>query len=290
MNKGNLHEPVLVHEVIEYLHIENQARYIDATLGTAGHSIEIIKRGGVILGIEEDPEMLKVANESVKGQQSTFVKGNFRDIDTIAKTQNFESVDGIIFDLGVSNPQLTSSSRGFSFAHPNSDLDMRLDPDAQGLKASDLLNLLREDQLQVLFGKVLDWQDSRKLVKGILLFRSTKAFKTTGDFLQVCRSLKGKAVLHNATLPFLALRMTVNSELENLSEALPKAYSLLRKGGRLLVISFHSGEDALVKKYFREIEDNGARILTKKPITPGQKEIESNPRSRSAKMRVLEKI
>jgi 16S rRNA (cytosine1402-N4)-methyltransferase len=226
------------------------------------------------LGIEADPEMLEIAKERIS--EGKFVLGNFKSIDEIARNNGFENVSGILFDLGVTNLQLTSEGRGFSFANPEAELDMRVNPQDQGVKASDLLNVLREDQLTDLFKETLDrgaagWI-SRKIIK-------VRPIQTVGDFLEVCRGLKGKSSLNEATLPFLAVRIAVNSELENLNEVLPKAYGLLKSGGRMIVISFHSGEDRIVKN-FQE-----SRL-----ILPSEDEVRVNPRARSAKMRVIEKI
>ena len=264
----------MVREAVEQLHIKTGSKYIDATLGNGGHTLEITKAGGIVLGIEADPEMLKIA-ESRLGDKAKLVLGNFKNIDTIATENGFDKVSGILFDLGVTNIHLTNDSRGFSFSNPNLQLDMRLNPEGQGVKASDLLNALREDQLIQLFETTLDSGSSRWLARRVILERP---IETVGDFLKVCEGLKSKQGLNPATLPFLAVRISVNSELDNLKEVLPKAYELLESGGRLVVISFHSGEDRLAKEFMK-----GELIL------PKGEEISKNPRARSAKMRVYEK-
>lgn len=278
MKTDEYHESVMVREVIKNLHIKNQAKYIDATLGTGGHTIEIAENGGVVLGIEADPKMLELAKVRLKDSRPTpkLVQGNFIDIDKIAKKEGFDKVSGILFDLGVTNLHLTSDSRGFSFGDPDSDLDMRLNLDTQGVKASDLINALREDQLVDLFSQTMDAGSTRWLVNRIIQMRPVS---TVGDFLNICSGLRGKPGLNSATLPFLALRIAVNNELDNLEEVLPKAYELLEVGGNLIVISFHSGEDRIVKKF-------GDSVL----IYPKDDEISGNPRARSAKMRVIKKI
>ncbi len=283
MKKDNYHESVMTREVIENLHIKSQAKYIDATLGTAGHTLEIAKQGGSVLGIEADPEMLAIAKKRLEDTCPTpkLVLGNFIDIDKIAHKEGFEKVSGILFDLGVSNIHLTDTSRGFSFGNSEADLDMRLNPEAQGVKASDLLNLLRKDQLTDLFMVTLDPGPSRWLSKRIMDFRKDKPISTVSDLLEICKGLKtGKKTLNEATLPFLALRIAVNSELDNLKNVLPKAYDLLEEGGRLVVITFHSQEDKIVKEFFGKKGEY---------IVPSQSEIGNNPRSRSAKMRVLQR-
>ena len=284
----NYHETVMVSEVLEALNVllKSQARYIDATLGTGGHAEAILERGAEVLGIDLDPQMLKIAEERLKkfGKKVKFAKGNFRNIDILAKENGFDKVDGIIFDLGTSNLQLTSAERGFSFANPEAPLDMRFEPEEQGVKGSDLLNGLREDQLRVLFGGVLGWHDSQRLARRVATERLVKPFQTVDDFLKIAR-VGGKERLNPATLPFLALRIAVNSELENLEEGLLKAYVLLKKGGKLAVITFHSGEDAIVKHFGKRV----GGLETKKPIKPSPEEIAQNPKARSAKLRIIEK-
>ena len=255
-----------------------------------------------MLGIDADEELLEIArkrleiacptlNNSVQGHFK-LVNGNFRNIDEIAKRMEVKEVDGILFDLGVSNLHLKSQTRGFSFESGSAPLDMRIDTKTQGVTAADLLNNLREDQLIGLFNSVMIQPVARKLAKEVVFRRKEKPIKEISDFLAIVRRARvdgGK--LNPATLPFMALRMAVNSELENLKIALPKALELLKKGGRLVVISFHSGEDALVKNFFREMQNkNLVKVLTKKPIVSTREEIVKNPRARSAKLRCFEKI
>jgi 16S rRNA (cytosine1402-N4)-methyltransferase len=285
-----LHEPVLVRQVLERLHIDKGDRIIDATVGTGGHAMVIAAAGARVLGIDADKEMLAVAAKRLP-RSCTLVHGNFRNIDEIAVKAGWNAADGIVFDLGVSNPQLTSAARGFSYTHPEASLDMRVDPIQQGLTGADLLNALREDQLVVLFEKVLDWSAARKIAKEVVRFRTAGKIKTVGDFLEICRFLRGKPGLPPATRPFLALRMAVNGELENLEEALPKALGLLGKGGRLAVITFHSGEERRVVTFFRQVQrERAGRMITKAPLTPTEAEIASNARARSAKLFILEKL
>lgn len=278
----------MVKEVLEALnvHLKSQARYIDATLGTGGHTEALLKAGAEVLGIDIDRRMLEIAEERLKkfDGKVKFVLGDFRNVDIIARENGFEEVDGVIFDLGTSNPQLTSEERGFSFSNSDAPLDMRFDPENQAVKGSDLLNGLREEQLRVLFGRVLDWESSAKLAKRVVTERQVKPLETVGDFLKISR-LGGKEGLNPATLPFLALRIAVNSELENLEEGVTKAYSLIRQGGKLVVITFHSGEDAIVKHFGKKV----GGLTTKKPLRPTEEEVGRNPRARSAKLRVIEK-
>lgn len=303
MKKPKYHKPVLTKEVLNALHINNQAKYIDATLGTGGHSQEIIRNGGLVLGIEADEDALKTAKRRLdktcsavrhKAQSSCFklAHANFKDIGQIAKTNGYEMVNGILFDLGVNSQQLTSDKRGFSFSNPKALLDMRIDPQGQKVTAADLLNGLRKDQLDEMFLVVLDYKEAINLAKRVVETRKTSPFKTVEDLLKVAgRPANKKSGLHPATKAFLALRIAVNSELENIKEAIPAALSLLASEGRLVVISFHSGEDKIIKECFKDFQKEGvAEIETKKPIIPTKQEIRANPSARSAKMRVLIKI
>lgn len=279
MKSSSYHESVMVQEAVGELHVKKTRKYIDATLGTGGHAIEIAGLGGEVLGIEMDPKMLTLAKERLEKAYPApkLVQGNFTEIDEIAEECGFGKVSGILFDLGVSNLHLTHDPRGFSFSDPSSPLDMRLDPETQGVSARDLINALRQDQLADLFGSVMEKGPSRWLAGNIVEKRLIRPFSTVGDFLEAVRGLRAKPGLNPATLPFLALRIAVNSELDNLVKALPKAFDLLEKGGRMIVISFHSGEDMIVKKFLGK----------SKLIFPTHEEVEKNPRARSAKMRVL---
>ena len=294
MKSNNYHESVLVGEAIQALHIEKTRKYIDATTGNGGHTAEILKNGGLVLGIELDPEMLKVAEKRLKKEieegKCKLVNDNFINIDSVAKENNWQPVDGILLDLGVTNIHLKDLERGFSFENPEATLDMRINPKAQGVTAADLLNVLREDQLEDLFKITLEPGAAKWITGRVLHSRAVKPITTVGDMLEVSEDLEiGKKGLHKATLPFLALRIAVNSELSNLEEVLPKAFNLLGKGGRLVVISFHSGEDAIVKSFFKKKTREGAKILTFKPISADEAELNVNRRARSAKMRVLQK-
>ena len=295
--KEKIHKSVLTKEVLEALglddaHLNHQASYIDATIGLGGHTLEIVKRGGTVLGIDMDNEMLNLAEERLANENSyKLVLGNFKDIKSIAERENFTDVDGILFDLGVSNIQLTSDMRGFSFNNKEALLDMRIDTSG-GPTAADLLNVLRRDQLTDLFSQVLTDFESKKIALEIVEFRKNNPIKTTSDFLSICEKVfKKQRNINPATRAFLALRMAVNSELENLQEALPNALSLLKNKGRLVVISFHSGEDAIVKNFFNLQKDLGKGVVVnKKLIVPTEEEVRDNPKSRSAKLRILEKI
>lgn len=301
----NYHKSVLTKEVLKSFgldraHSNYQAWYIDATLGHAGHSLAIINAGGKVLGIEEDIQTLEIANErlnkacpAVVNKQPPYVTlhGNFSDIDLLVKKANIENVRGILYDLGVNNDQLVSTDRGFSFNSPEALLDMRIDRDTNKVTASDLLNALREDQLVDLFSEVLTQFEAKKLAGAVIKRRKYANFQYVSDFLETCDSIfPKKSKIHPATRAFLALRIAVNSELDALKNSLEKGIEILKPEAVVSVISFHSGEDILVKNIFKEWEKGGkGEILTKKPITPGIEEIESNPKARSAKLRTFRK-
>lgn len=293
MNKNvEFHEPVLAQEVLDNLGapLNSQAEVIDATLGSGGHSLEMAKKGYRVLGIEADPEILEIARQRLGGK-AKLVHGNFRAIDKIAREAGFAPVQAVLFDLGVSNLTLTDTTRGFSFGSPEAKLDMRLDKALQGLTAAGLLNALREDQLAVLFGRIFKHFEAKALARAVIRFREGKKIETVSDLIAISKVLRPKGHLNQATLPFLAVRIAVNSELENLSEALPKAFELLVRGGRLLVITFHSLEREIVKEFFNRMTSGGlGKVVTRQPVLPKAAEIEANPRSRSAELRIIEKI
>lgn len=298
-NNFSYHETVMANEAVDGLHIKKLANYIDATAGNGGHMAKILEMGGNALGIDLDPAMIQIAERRLNdaypapirsGPHFKLIKGNFTDIDAIAAENNWTPVSGILLDLGVSNIHLKDDRRGFSFGNPDAVLDMRIDPTTQGVKACDLLNVLREDQLEKLFGATMERGPAKWLSRKIIFFRGRNQISTVGDMLELAKDLKtGKSGLNEATLPFLALRIAVNSELSNLEEVLPKAFNLLEHGGRLVVISFHSGEDSIVKNFFKRCESEGSITVTPKPIYASEEEVENNKRSRSARLRILEK-
>ncbi|WKZ25942.1 MAG: 16S rRNA (cytosine(1402)-N(4))-methyltransferase RsmH [bacterium] len=274
---GKYHESVMVKEVIESLHVNTSSQFIDCTLGTGGHTEAILSAGGQVLGIEADPKMLSVAKKRLSDQKVKLVLGNFVDIDQIAKEKGFSDIDGILLDLGVSNLHLMDDDRGFSFTEGDQELDMRLNPETQGVKASDLLNALNVGQLTEMFNKVMDLGLSRKWAKRVI---STRPYKTVNDLKKTAFDMPHKPGIDSATLPMLALRIAVNSELENLKVALKKAYNLLKKGGRLSVIVFHSTEEQVVKDFMRDEKNKGKLKLR----LPNENEIYKNKKSRSAKL------
>lgn len=289
------HEPVLKNEVIANLQVRDGKKYIDCTLGDAGHTIEILRRGGIVLGLDINEESLERANERIKkeGLASNFIPvlGNFKKIEELAIANKMAQVDGILYDLGYSSYQLDDSSIGLSF-QKDKPLDMRLDSEL-GVTAADLVNMLNEKQLADLIFNYSQEKYAKKFAKAIVNARSLKKIETTKQLAELLASQvplgyeNGR--INPATRTFQALRIVVNDELENLELSLPRASHLLLPGGFLIVISFHSMEDQLVKR-FGQSAGPKLKIVTRKPIVPADDELARNSRSRSAKMRVFESI
>ncbi len=266
---------------------------MDATLGDGGHSIEILKREGKVVAIDVDPQALARAHQrfedlGINKERYKLVLGNFRNLNSLTKTSL--EFDGVLFDLGVSSLQLDSPLRGFSFSK-SGPLDMRMDP-ALGVKALDLVNGLNKGELNELFIKLGEEKHSRKLADAVVFARGVGKIETTlqlADIIEKTVGRKGK--IHPATKVFQALRMAVNDEPGALEEALPQGFGKLKGGGKILIISFHSLEDRIVKNTFKKWEEEGlGKIETDKPIVPNPEEVFENPRSRSAKLRIFKKI
>lgn len=295
MNK--YHIPVLLNEVIELLDITPGGKYIDATLGGGGHSFTILELGGEVLGLDVDQEALNYVADKVKSEESkiknnepVLVRGNFKDIEKIAREHGFDNVSGIVFDLGVSSHQFDTPERGFSF-QKEGPLDMRMDKDLK-LEATYLVNILSKGELYELFSKLGEERFSKAISNSIVRARRIKPIITTTQLGEIIdRSVPGNIKREAQARIFQALRIAVNDELNSLKIALPGAYNLLENGGKIAVISFHSLEDRIVKNQFAQWEKKGqGKILTKKPIAPSLEEIEKNKRSRSAKLRVIQRI
>lgn len=290
-----IHTPVLVKEVLYFLDVRPGRRFIDATVGGGGHTEAILKEEGEVLGIDQDPKSLEFAKRRLEQAcpQGVFklTPGNFSRLSEIAKAEGFRSIDGILFDLGFASFQIDDPSRGLSFTKEGP-LDMRLSPDL-GVTAADLLNALPERKLYQLFSEFGQENRARAVARAVVRRRTLKPFQTTGQLRELVEEVYGGPAgkIHPATKVFMALRIAVNQELENLEKALPQTLGLLRKGARLVVISFHSGEDRGVKDFLKSQERaESLKILTKKPIVPSEQEVRENPRSRSAKLRAAEKI
>lgn len=295
---NNYHISVLLQESIDLLRVKSGELYIDATLGGGGHSLEIVKRGGRVLGIDADEEAIEYVRNRIKnhelrikGSQITLVQGNFSNIAEIAKMNGFENVSGILFDLGVSSHQFDTPERGFSFQH-DAALDMRMDRNLT-VSAKDLVNGLGRNELSELFMKLGEEPFAKKIANQIVKARSFKPIETTSELASIVRSVvfTKPGGTHPATRIFQALRMAVNDELNVLKSALTQSLTVLRPGGRLAVITFHSLEDRIVKEDFRQFEkEKRGVILTDKPMTPTAEEIQQNSRSRSGKLRGFEKL
>ena len=292
------HTSALLQEVIEFLDPKPDKKFIDATIGGGGHTLEILKRGGKVLGIDRDPDAIEHVKKEVHSSQFTvhssgdlvLVQENFNRIGQIAKEKGFEKVNGILFDLGVSSHQLEAAERGFSF-EKNGPLDMRMDPNLT-VRAFDLVNNFDQRRLNEIFKTYSQEKLSWSIAGAICSARQIKPIETTDELAEIIkevyRRFRKKGRLHPATKTFQALRVVVNSELLNLKEALPQTLDLLITGGRLVVVSFHSLEDEIVKRFFKH--ESKLKVLTPKPIGPKDLEIRANPRSRSAKLRAAEKV
>ncbi|HQG58096.1 MAG TPA: 16S rRNA (cytosine(1402)-N(4))-methyltransferase RsmH [Candidatus Dojkabacteria bacterium] len=292
MNKT--HVPVMLQETIEKLHVKDNGFYVDCTLGEGGHSYEIYKSlnaDGNLLSIDNDAgaiDFVKGFYEETKSQNWQIVQGNFSKIDTYLKKYN-RKPDGIIMDLGISSRQLEVETRGFSYIQEAQPLDMRMDTNL-GVTAKDLLYALNESELTKLFRKYGEEEYASKIARNIKKYlEKGNEINTVGDLVSIIYKVLPSKEIHDSKHParrvFQALRIAVNDELNSLETGLQDCYDALNKGGRLVVITFHSLEDRIVKKFF---ESNG-NCITKKPITPRYEEILSNSRAHSAKLRVTEK-
>jgi 16S rRNA (cytosine1402-N4)-methyltransferase len=290
-----LHIPVLLAEVLEWLAIRPEGTYVDATVGTGGHAVEIARRltTGRLVGIDRDPQALGIARERLAAyeRQVTLVNGRFSSIGEIARRLNI-AADGVLADLGVSSLQLDSMDRGFSFRGAGP-LDMRMDggePETSGRTAEEIVNRWPEHELAGLLYRYGEEHDSRRIARAIV---RNRPIRDTGHLATVVAGglKRGRRKLHPATKTFLALRIAVNRELEELEQFLDQAPATLSSGGRCVILSYHSLEDRAVKHTFRRCAQQGVlRVLTKKVIKPSEAECAANPRARSAKMRVAEKI
>ena len=283
---SDYHISVLPEEAIGFLNVRPGKKYIDCTLGGGGHTRAILEKGGEVLGIDRDQDAID--NFKIKDQRSKIKKGNFRDLKEIAVTNGFEKVDGILYDLGVSTHQLKTEGRGFSFGTDDS-LDMRMDK-TEGLTAKEVINKFTKEELYEIFTKYGEEKLAWSIADAVISARRVGPVETTKQLAEIILSVRGKIGkfdrTHPATRVFQALRIFVNSELDSLRESLPQAVEILNKEGRLVVISFHSLEDRIVKNFIRDNLKN----LTKKPIRPTDEETKNNLRARSGKLRAAEKL
>lgn len=293
-----IHKPVMSKEVREFLNLKPGDIAIDCTMGTGGHSLNILKQimpGGKLIGIDQDEEILEIAKEKLKEYKKncSLICGNFRNIDSILINLNINQVDAIFYDLGVSSFQLDKPERGFSFMREGP-LDMRMDTNTK-ITAFDLVNNLSKEEISKILSKYGEERYAWRIASLIIKRRKNKNISTTKELADITKSAipsgRKRLRINPATRTFLAFRITVNNELESLEMSLNKAVGFLKDKSRICVISFHSLEDRIVKNKFKEFaKKNILKILTKKPTTPKQDEIEDNPRSRSAKLRAAMKV
>jgi 16S rRNA (cytosine1402-N4)-methyltransferase len=297
-----VHKSVLLHEAVDALAVRSGGRYIDGTFGRGGHSREIVSRGGLVLGIDRDDEAIAAA----KAENFNVVKNRHGNLKEVSVANGWSQVDGILLDLGVSSPQLDEAFRGFSFMR-DGPLDMRMDV-SDSLTAADIVNEESEENLAAIFREFGQEPNAGRIARAIVKERKLKGcyFDSTlklADFVE--RLLGRRGAHHPATRIFQALRMAVNDEIGELERALEGGIELLAPGGRFAVITFESLTDRIVKRFFashvgkmRSLQAGGevwqgveprVRPVTKKPITASEEEIKFNPRSRSAKLRAIEK-
>ena len=295
------HNPVLLKETVDALSVRPGGRYVDGTLGRAGHAKEIIARGGEVLGIDRDEQAIREIGE-VAGL--TAVRGRHGSLKEIANEKGWNEVDGILLDLGVSSPQLDEAGRGFSFLREGP-LDMRMDRSC-GLSAADIVNGESAERLEEIFRTLGEEPQARRIAKAVAKERAEKPFETTVELAEFIEKVVGRRNgRHPATRVFQALRMEVNDEIGELGRALEGGLDLLRSGGRFAVITFESLTDRIVKRFFAghigrmvslqqggerwEGEEPRMRAVTGKAVVAAKEESDLNPRSRSAKLRAAEK-
>jgi len=306
------HLPVLVDQAIGLLHVQPGGTYVDCTVGLGGHSEKILsemKGQGRLIALDRDQEAVGIARDKLTthGRLLDLHHENFKNLPLILSNLGIQLIDGCLVDLGVSSYQLGTSGRGFSFRE-DGPLDMRMDPE-QRLTASDLVNSLTSEELSSVLRKYGEEPNAKKIANAIVEYRRTGKFSSTLELARLVERVKGRrrgSRIHPATRTFQALRIHVNQELESLDTFLSQTIGLLRAGARLVVISFHSLEDRIVKKTFqleagkcicfkpRELcrcpRIHNVTILTRKPVIPTEKELEDNPRARSAKLRAVERV
>jgi 16S rRNA (cytosine1402-N4)-methyltransferase len=291
------HVPVLLKEAIDFLAVRRGGTYIDATVGLGGHSYEIAKRLGApghLIGLDKDPSALEIARKKLAPQSADWPEITLlhRSFAEIANGEQAATVDGILADIGVSSLQLDNAARGFSF-QAEGPLDMRMDPHAERT-AEQVVNHLDERQLADVIYEFGEERRSRRIARAICRSRPIRSTAHLADVISAAARPMNQAErrIHPATRTFQALRIFVNRELDDLKALLAAAPQILKPGGRIIVISFHSLEDRIVKDAFRDgaMKDMYYRILTKKPVTASEEESDRNPRARSAKLRAAERV
>lgn len=288
-----IHLPVLIREVKEVLAPERGGIYVDATIGLGGHAeeiLEMIGKSGKLIGIDRDERALKEAGERLKDTRLILKKGNFTDIKSILYNQRIDRVDGILFDLGLSMMQLRDAKRGFSF-YAHEKLDMRMNSAAE-FSAWDVINRYPERELVRILKEYGEERRAVAIARSIVRHRKRKTIDTCAELAEIItREIGRRGRIHPATRTFQALRIEVNKELEALRQGLDASVHVLKRGGKLCVISYHSLEDRIVKNFIRDSAKNQMlRPLLKKPLRPSIDEIRMNPSSRSARLRGAEKL
>lgn len=291
--KNNFHHiPVMLSEAVEALKISEGEKYIDATLGGGGHTKEIIRRGGYVLGIDRDQDALDFVSEdqasNIAENKLRIAKGNFNAIKEIAHRNGFDKVGGVLFDLGVSSYQIDQSGRGFSIKRDEK-LDMRMSAE-NNLSAYEVVNSYPYEGLVEIFYRYGEEHNARPIAEAIVEARKNKHIETTRELAALVEKIPHKSeAIHPATRVFQAIRIEVNEELGSLKKALEESVSLLSENGRVVVISFHSLEDRIVKQAFERFKREGKGVVvTKKPLIATEQERSANRRARSAKLRIFE--
>jgi 16S rRNA (cytosine1402-N4)-methyltransferase len=292
------HKPVMLKEVIEHLHLRPGHVVVDGTLGLGGHSLKILEQigpSGKLIAIDQDEDALKIAKENLRGftAQCFFALQRFSEMDQVVKEAGIEKVDGILLDLGISSFQINNPERGFSI-RLEGPLDMRMNRKSH-ISARDIINTYPEDEIAVLLRDLGEERFYRKIAKTIVQERKKRTIETTGELAEtVIKAVgyrRGQDRIHPATRTFQAIRIKVNDELGCLDKTIDKALNLLKTGGRIAVISFHSLEDRIVKNKFRSFAHSGLlNLIVKKPLRPQDEEVEENTRSRSARLRIAERV
>jgi len=287
------HTPVLAEEAVHWLQVRPGGTYVDATVGLGGHAVGIARQltTGRLVGMDRDAQALGIARERLKEYERkvTLVQADFSRIDEVTREMEVGPLDGVLADLGVSSLQLDTAERGFSFRFAGP-LDMRMNLDELGT-AAEIVNQEAESALADLLYHFGEERDSRRIARAIVRARPIRDTEHLAKVVAGARASRGRQRLHPATKTFLALRIAVNREMEALGQFLDRVPATLASGGRWVVISYHSLEDRMVKQRFRKQAASGVlEILTRRVVIPGDAEIAANPRARSAKMRVAEKL
>ena len=299
------HETVLLKEAVDGLSVKENGIYIDGTAGGGGHSFEIAKRlkNGRLFALDRDPDAVAAAKTRLAGLPAEVIRSNYTEFDAVLKNFGYEKMDGMLLDLGVSSYQLDNPERGFSY-RSEAPLDMRMDK--TGTSAGELLNTLSEAELAKIFYEYGEERYGGRIARAVVRNRPLRTTTEFADVISECLPAAAKRDGHPARRCFQALRIAVNGELDAVSDVIGKAFDRLNVGGRIAIITFHSLEDRIVKKAFASFctgctcppdfpvcvcgKTPAARLVNKKPIVPSLEETENNPRSRSAKLRILEKI